>query len=447
MGASFTAANFPDFFEATGAAQLPKPGDLQNDAVLHTYWFWRMMVGKEKSRILQGGSSIRGDIMLDHPNTFGPYTPTDQVSPTTTNVLRRWEIPWRFYNDFQSWFDHEVLLNSGSGMTDAAVFQQFVDFRNKLNQQTVTGTFRGLENALLAVPDPNTMEGLSVTSSNPAMYSLFAYANLHPNTLFQNPNVTSGSFTKVAGLDCTQAGLLKWRNQMVGYEHGGITVPTALVDGLTAGSLSHERTIVEGLDDAIEEAKFEPPRGPNGEGRYFESGALTDNVILTTRKGKNEVKHLYRKKQDAFVKPNDPYTDVEYGGYPILRIELLESAAVYAATVTGTTVNTLTYEGSSALDAALNMATAWKMGTGPVFHVLNLKHLSPVFHSERYFYRHPVGTPWNQPWAHTAITDFYTNLFCDSRMRQVVLAPGKVTGNFQLGTQTYYGKTVYPAWA
>lgn len=438
MGAPFTAANFPDFFEATGAAQLPKPGDLQNDAVLHTYWFWRMMVGKEKSRILQGGSSIRGDIMLDHPNTFGPYTPTDQVSPTTANVLRRWEIPWRFYNDYQSWFDHEVLLNSGSGMTEGAVFQQFVDFRNKLNQQTVTGTFRGIENALFAVPDAATMEGLSVTAANPAMYSLFAYVNLHANTLFKNPAGTN--FTSVAGLTPTQAGLLKWRNQMVGYEHGGLAMPTTP----PSGAAFHERTIVEGLDDSIEEAKFEPPRGPNGEGRYFESGALTDNVILSTRKGKNEVRHLYRKKQDAFVKPNDPYTDVEYGGYPILRIESLETAPVYSV---DTTTTSLTYEGSSALNPALTGAVANSMGTGPVFYILNLKHLSPVFHSERYFHRHPVGTPWNQPWAHTSITDFYMNLFCDSRMRQVVLAPGKVTGSFQNGTQSYAGTVAYPAWA
>lgn len=407
-----------DFIEATGPTILTDPKNLVNDAARQTYTFWRFLKGKPLSEVLQGGSEIRDDLMLSDSGTFSAYQTGDVFSYPTSQILTRWKVNWRFSKDHMAWHDQEVLLNSHAGMSESAVFQQYKDFWDKLQRNMWSSVYRGLDDQLFAVPDNAGMEA----DDGKIPYGLFAFINDHPNTLFTlGP---SGSFTTVEKIDPTASGKQRWRNQVFGYERDNAWIPNA-DPGVNAVT---PRTIIEALDDAMEDVRFIPPEGAKQQ--YFESGLLDAQLFITSKKGKNEIVRLGRRTSDAFLSMRDDthVPNPRYAGYDILRSVPMDTGAYYR-NAAGTALVT---EGDT------NAA-----GRGPRVLVVNGNYIKGVFHSLRYFHMTDVLTPYDQPFSHSKVVDIWHNTVCRSRMRQAIVTPGTVAGVFP--SQVLTPTLVYPA--
>ena|SRR5690349_7922600 len=401
-----TLPSLLDFIEATGPTIFTRPEALVNDAAKHTYSFWRFLRGKPMSKVLQGGSEIRDDIMLSEPQTYAEYQTGDVFTYPTSQLLTRWKIDWRFCKDHMAWHDQEVLLNQGSGMSAGAVFQQYKDFWEKLQRGMWTSVYNGMERMLWAVPDKTKMEA----SDGKTPYSLPCFINEQTDTLFNKQTTAGpgGAWTTVEQIDPTATGKLNWRNQMVGYTDVGIFVPTG--GPVTTAS----RTLIEALDDAIEDVKFIPPNGTKEQ--YFEDGELDSQVLFTTKKGKNEVRRLQRRDNDEYVSGKaDAYNPrPKHAGFDLVRVEQLESTALYKNATTG-----LVTEGDT------NAA-----GRGPRIYVVNGNYIMACFHALRYFHMTDTLTPYDQPFSHAKVVDIWTNNVCRSRMRQAIVTPGSVAGAY-----------------
>lgn len=413
---AFNSATLPDLFEAVGQARARSPRYIINDAMsASNSAAWFLMA--ERRKTFQGGTSIRHDIMLDHPRTFRMRDVDDTHTPRSTNFLTGWSLPWRSgYDAYTVREEEELTAPSGGSDADEGGFMEFIAWEKKMLQGVNTSTWEGISDMLYGIPNPTTQEA----SGGLEIMPLSAYVNEETGRLFGSETAApGGAWTTVEGVNSASPGKYKWRNRIVGYSHSANNMATAVVTG------AHQRTPVEALDDAVEIAGFQGPQG-QGVDEYFLNtpvGASQNRgtrKIITTLRGKNEIRFLYRSKQDAFIKATDPWaSDVQFAGYDIIREPRLETQALYKA---------------SASTALVTEGDAAGAGIGPRFHVLNLQHLYFVVHRKRYMYRYPVQTHPFQPWNQTIYFGTRFNLACESRMRQVMVSPGTVAGVF--GTST-----------
>ena len=407
--------SFADWAEATGPLLLTGPDKFVNAAQLQNYSWSRFVRGKDFSEIVQGGSEIRDELMLDEAQTFSMYQPNDPQTPTMPQVLTRWSSPWRFAVDSYSWTEEEEALNAGSSYTEDARFQQYKSLLTKLEMRVQTSIANGMESKWWAAPISTTME----SSSGKEPYSIPTFVNESTNGLFsQNTASTANDFTTVEGINPTTTGKTKWRNRVVGYNSTAVK-PT-----------SGNSNVINAMDDAYLQLNFRPPAGKEA---YFEPNTWNSIACFTSRKGMLVMTDLLRQGQDWYTmreSPDAAFTGPSYGGMELVYVPQLDSAQLYKHT---TANSGLVTEGNS------NGA-----GIGPRYYLLNAKYLKTVFHKDKYFVRKPPMSPFNQPFTKTVYINSYFNNVCTARHVHAIISPGSVAGAFP--SSTFTPSAVYSAY-
>ena len=415
MGAALSTFN--DFMTATGPAIYTGPEQVVNEAVRQNYLLRRFLRGKEGTSVIQGGSKIKDMIMLDEDSTFQYYQPNETFTWRNPDILTEWAIDWRFAVDHMAWTDQEVELNSGGGLSRGGRFQVYKDLKRSKEQRLYTSFLNGIEDALFAVPNTNTMEAAAGT--NP--YSLFAYFNQGEANLWGatdgGSNEHTNKFDTLQTIDPEVK--TKWQIQESGYTNSSTTTAGLQIDDTNAGLLA-------AFDNMYYKVKFQAPPTQK---EYFESDSLFRQVIMCSRLGINTYAAQRRASQNRFAAPSmqDPaFLKPTYGGIEVEYVAGRDSAAVYPEPLTAVGVGAaadrhdnaaVTHFGTPALETASTGAT------GPRYYWVNANYMNIVFHSSRYMVRHDVMRHPIQPFTSIQPIDCWYNLVSKSRNRQGLVSP------------------------
>lgn len=354
MGAALEA--YVDFVTSTGNVHLNKPGDIVNDASLRNYEGFNIF-GRSK-RALQGGNQIKTSILLSDPATASTYKPGDAATIVNNQNLSQATANWRFFRDYMTFVEAELLLNEGGG--GDAMFQQFVNLRDSKWQATTTSMFNEIARLLVATPANSTMEASS--GEKPFSYRTFATSD----------GLAPSGFTTVMGINPTSES--NWRNQNTTYDKDAMFDPdTGLIAGFTA------------MKNLI---RFQQP-SVNVDGSKFTDSDLKNCVVLTNKEGLNDYIKVLRASNDfTRVGTQDPdYPEPVYWGVTIQADEALDDQSVFSA-------------GS------------------PDFFFINGNYMELVFHSKKWFQKTKELRNANQPDSAVVWVDTYWNLVCRSRRRQ-----------------------------
>lgn len=374
MGSALSTFN--DFMDTTGPSYLTGADQIVNEAVKNNYLLRRFMRGKGPSETIQGGSTIKDEIMFDEASTFQFYQPNDTFSWQNPQVLTNWEISWRFSVDHMSWTDQEIELNTG-GMGRNGRHQTFKTLKRSKEQRLWTSLLNGCEDAIFAVPNETEME----TAAGTRPYSLPCFIN------DAGTKLDSWSGTDLQNVNMTT--YPKWANQ-VGTCGGG-------TDGAARDS-----ALFYGFDQMWQDVKFIPP--PSHQ-EYFENAEMNAMFIACSKKGHGEYVKALRRSQDTFVSSSrqDPhYMKPQFAGIDMEYVSSLNDIAVY--------------DDGTKTEANANFL-------GPRYYFINANYMKYVYHTSRYMYSHPTMRHPNQPFTTVKPVDSWYNFICRSRQRQGILEP------------------------
>jgi hypothetical protein len=403
MGSALSTFN--DFVNSTGPSFLTSAEDVVNEAVKKNYLLRRFLKGQDTARIIQGGSTIKDEILFDEQSTFQFYQPNETFTWQNPQVLTEWEINWRFAVDHMAWTDQEIELNVNSGFSQTARHQMYKRLKRVKEQRLWTSILNGMEEQLFAVPKVANQE----TNTGTEPYSIPAFVNEEANGLFHSTATVTGetAWTTVQGINAANES--RWRPARVTYTSAR-AVGNPTTDGIEVVNADN---ILAAFDDMYLTIRFDTP--PTRE-EYFENMSLYRQFIACSRNGINIYKRLMRGAQDAYVTQSrqDPaYNKPQYSGIDLEYVAELDTAALYEAE---TATNALVTEMAGAGTGESN---------GPRYYWLNANYMNVVFHTSRYMYKHPVMTHPNQPFTHIAPCDSWYNLVCRSRQRQGIVVPNR----------------------
>jgi len=397
MGSALSTFN--DFMTATDSAILTSADSIVNEAVKNNYLLRRFLKGKSDSQILQGGKTIKDQIMFDEDSTYSYYQPNATFTWENPQVLSEWEINWRFSVDHMSWTDQEIELNAGGGLGRGARHAVYKKLKRVKEQRLWTSLMNGMESALFAVPDYSEMEDAGGTKPYSIPCFITEAASAEP---LDSAGTAWGA--NVMGID--PSANAKWQCQSESYDSfsSGTHTADAENDGIFGA-----------FDRMYLSVKFQAP--PTRQ-EYFESDSLYAQFIACSKVGLNSYSQILRMSQDLFAAPSrqDPaFLKPTYGGIELEYVSELDSAALYLI--------------GGAMKTELGDVAAWAEGAdiGPRYYWVNANYLNPVFHSKRYFQRHPVMTHPNQPFTHVQPIDCWHNIVCRSRQRQGIVYPDAST--------------------
>lgn len=373
MGSALSTFN--DFMDTTGPSYLTGADQIVNEAVKNNYLLRRFMRGKGPSETIQGGSTIKDEIMFDDASTHQFYQPNDTFSWQNPQVLTNWEISWRFSVDHMSWTDQEVELNTG-GMGRNARHQTFKTLKRSKEQRLWTSLLNGCEDAMFTAPSSTDMEGALGTKP----YSLPCFIN-DTGTILAT---WTGDVQSISA-----ATYPKWANK---------------VTTMTGGELDDARTesLFSSFENMWQEVRFIPP--PTHQ-EYFENPAMNAMFIACSRLSLAAYTSALRTSQDTFVTASrqDPaYVKPQFAGIDMEYVSSLNDIAVYND---GTEAET-----GGSID-------------GPRYYFINANYLKFVYHTSRYMYSHPTMRHPNQPFTTVKPVDSWYNFICRSRQRQGLIEP------------------------
>lgn len=388
---------FNDFMKATDSAVLTSPDHITNEAVKNNYLLRRFMKGRGPEEVLQGGKTIKDQIMFDEDSTFEYYQPNATFTWQNPQVLEEWEIQWRFCVDHMSWTDHEIELNAGGGLSSKARHAVYKRLRKVKEQRLWTSLINGVDNALFAAPEADAMEAAGGTKP----YSIPAFINEASSGLYVG---SGGTWSTKQGIDPTAPGKTKWQPKQATYAVG--TPGTVSTHDNSAG-------ILAAFDNMYLSVKFSAP--PTKQ-EYFENDNLYRQFIACSKKGITDYGAILRLQQDRFaVSPQDPaFIKPTYAGIELEYVADLDTAALYRDGD-----NNSNHAEGSTYAVASGGAPAY----GPRYYWINANYMKPVFHTKRYMHRHDVMTHPNQPFTHVQPVDCWMNLVCQSMQRQGIVSP------------------------
>jgi hypothetical protein len=176
------------------------------------------------------------------------------------------------------------------------------------------------------------------------------------------------------------------------------------------------------FDDMYQKVQF---KAPLTQRQYFEETQFNRQMILCSKEGINLYKRSLRASNDMLVSAQDSaYNTPTYSGIPVEYCANMDSAAIYPAVASGSSVNddlagrngdTVVATGS---EFALNT-----IDKGARFWFVNGQYVTPIYHSTRYMKKHDVMRHPNQPFTWVQPVDCWWNVFCNSRQRHGIVAP------------------------
>lgn len=367
-----TIAAFTDLMALTRGVASSAIDKIQSDATTYRRYLTRLMQsGMSKKQMLQGGPNIVDYIQLAFTNSYQEYSPTGDFNWTDTNSAVQITLPWKYALVSATWYDHEVLLSSGSLET---TFKRVKDF--KMAEMELS-FWEGRERSLFATPDVLTMEGTTVMGS--AWHSLRCYITedgLAPSST--NGGVVGSNWTTVLGQNPTT--YPNWRNQVENYN------PAAI-----------DTQLPRALDLMWDDVQYESPSDSQ---QYVTDTSLQKTAILTNRDGYAILMDLTRNKNDnTFSKENDLGMlngALTYHGLPIKRIGAFEDATLFT--------------------------TPYPTGS-PRFWFPNFNFIYPIYHEQKFMAPLTVNSPTTKPQAHITAKDTYGELWMRSRRSSGIVVP------------------------
>jgi hypothetical protein len=381
--------NFTDFVKFTGPAYYSSPDKFLNEAVKTTYAFSKFLKGKGADKVMQGGENIKDDVMFDEARTFQNYQPNQEFTWTQPQVASELSIEWRFSIDHMSWTDHEITLNINSGFSKEYAKVQYKKLRKKIEQRMWTSIINGLEEKLWQ--GVTTTAGLSSqmeSDSGSEQYSILSL--ITENTT--DYHAANGSWSTIMGID--PASESKWRNQVSTYDYDDPDDTDGDRDGL-----------IDKFDEMLTSTGFIPP---DFHKEHFEGSGVDHGSqhIFCSNAGLNLYKRLLRDSNDTLVRKQDAsYGSPQFDGIPLSRVAQLGSVSH--------TWNTNTTAGTETAYTTDGYRYLW----------IDTKYFTPIFHSERYFFKKDPFFLEKQPYTWVCPVDIWWNLFCHSRQRQGIVAP------------------------
>ena len=384
---------FTDFVLNTGPAFLRGPEDIVNDAVKNTYTLPRFIYGKTMKDMIQGGNSIKDNILLGADSNAQNYKPNAEFNYRNPQVLTQWSIPWRFTKDEMVWTDQEIGLNTGE-MSRGARHHKFKTLKYSKEQNLYTGLLEFVDDQFWAAPDTTEMEGTD--GETPFSLPCFitengATADISTGTIPLNgPDATA--WTTVMGISPTVK--TGWQNQVTRYDKNQLVSAGAATDPhlFTAFSRAYYKTKFDRLPKRADLS--DPTSVP-----HFIGCSIT---------GMSNYEDALRMNQDTFVVTGRQ--DPAFAGPQFRGIELVYISDLDTAQLANGTIGALTTE-----------ALADK--TGSRYWWVNGKYILKTIHADRYFYKKRPFSPSKQPYTHIMIVDIWHNNVCRSRRRQAIVLP------------------------
>lgn len=387
--------DFADFAKSTGRVMFRTPDDFLNEAIAQRLTFDRLLRGRGKDQVFQGGSTINDEVMFDEANTFAAVNPNDTLSYVQPQVLTSQTQYWRFYWDHKSWTENEITLNMNtSTMTRGAIKTQFKRLRKKIDMRCYTSQANGMEAMVWADAGGSTqyakMEGSAsgstgVTMSIPAVITEDT-TNYHPYL-----------WTTILGID--PANEDGYRNQVETYDFDD-----------PDDSAGNSTGLIDAFDNMVTKVDF---KAPNFHKEAFEpDSGSAQQTIFCSRGGLMQYKRLLRAANDTLVRKQD----AAYGNPQFDGIDLVYTSALDTATII--------WNGSlSSGTASTELGATDGQYDGYRYYFVNSKYYTPIFHNEQYFNtKDPFFLP-HQPWTWVQPTSIYMNCFPNSRRRHGIVAP------------------------
>jgi hypothetical protein len=382
-GSPLTA--FTDFVKFTGSAYFSSAEQFLNDAVKTTYSLPRFLKGKDLAKVVQSGENIKDDVMFDDARTYTHYNPNEEFTWTQPQVATEITVPWRFSIDHMSWTDQEIILNMPGGMTREYANTRFKNIRKKIEQRMWTSMINGMEEDLWADAGGLTTSMETEGSTTPLPYSIPAFITENVSTYHAT------GWTTIMGIDPDSES--KWRNQVEEYDYDDPFDDDGDGDGL-----------VDAFDNMSTKTGFMPP---DFHKEHFEPGDMTTfrQSIFCSRGGLNQYKRVLRASNDTLVRKQDAaYNKPTFDGIDLVRVAQLDSA-------------TIDWEGNGAATETAASPDGYR------YFWVNGNYITPIFHSERYFYKKDPFFLEKQPYTHVCPVDCWWNNFMQSRQRHGIVAP------------------------
>ena len=390
---------FTDFLLATGPADIGGAQGLQNLITRNSYFLKYLVSGGPGVKMCQGGSSIRGDVMIRESSTYTSYKPGEKMSWVNPQVTEDYQCYWRFSLDHIAYTDQEVMLNNETGgqyRSDVRI-QAFIDMRKKINMRGVTSLIHGMEDELWTVPNYNDME----LQGGRQVQSLALFSNELPQGLYADYDATG----LVQGINKTTYSA--WDNARAPYGSYG---------AVGSGQTPH---LFEAMDEIMMDLNYDQMPAMGAE---YTDPTTRPQVIVTQKDGILNFKAALRQNQDWFRHgPDDPKYGAQFDGIQLERVNALETAAIYPTAENAA----LGAESSYGLYSDTTNTTA--DNAGPRYHFLDFSTLHKITHTERFFTYLDVKKPSNQATTNIIPIDSWHNNFCRDLRRQGVVYPFDVT--------------------
>lgn len=408
-----------DFASTTSALGFSGIEDIVNEGQDFNYGLSWLISGGNDRRV-QGGASIRDDLMLDAGNTGAFYNPGYNRTYSNPQVLTNHTLQWAFYENHWMFLDVEQDLQ-GVGMMNTK--SKRVVFKNVLaakRKRFATNTSNDIEKALFAQPNGTYMEGAGIDRKP---MSLFAYANEY--------GATAGTIFDANGRDPAGTGL--------GTNFTTImNVPAASAPGFRCWQLDYSDaapTTTAGNYGAnnLYTAFSNAVKLVNASNMPYKPGESTSNntpedyAWLCSMRGETHVEKLSRSSQNYFrLKANDAdYGSPSFAGIPFRYVAEMNNAFVYPTS--GTTAPAI---GSGAGEFDNMNGSLDPTFFGPRYMLASKSWLKPVFHDEHYFAMRPEITPSGQPDAKINVMSLWYNIWCRSRRKLAFVYPSAdITGS------------------
>lgn len=392
---------FTDFLLATGPADIGGAQGLQNLITRNSYFLKYLVSGGPGVKMCQGGSSIRGDVMIRESSTYTSYKPGEKMSWVNPQVTEDYQCYWRFSLDHIAYTDQEVMLNNETGgqYTSDVRIQAFIDMRKKINMRGVTSLIHGMEDELWTTPNYNEME----LQGGRQVQSLALFSNELPQGLYNDYTTTN----LVQGINKSTHSA--WDNARVAYGSYG---------DVASGQQPH---LFQAMDEIMMDLNYDQMPAMGAE---YTDATTRPQVIVTQKDGILNFKKALRQNQDWFRHgPDDPKYGAQFDGIQLERVNALETALIYP----------------TAEDAALGSETSYGLfgdttnatadNAGPRYHFLDFSTLHKITHTERFFTYLDKKQPSNQATTNIIPIDSWHNNFCRDLRRQGIVYPFDVTAS------------------
>jgi len=382
-------AAYAEYALATDDAYLNSAGAVKDAISYRNYGLRRMLEGKDPEKVLQNGKTIKNFLQLEDAATAHFYGAGGTESPTDPQVVTAMDTPWAFIRDDITYDDEAINLHEG----DTA--QMFFNLKRQYEQKCWLSKINFIETqGMWGTPTYATMEADTPTGGIRHMQSIPTLVTEEANAAAVIGGYTSG--LTLQGID--PEAKTGWQNQRKTYDGSSAT------------------DILKSLSFMARKCKFTGL--PLGKGMYSDKSSMPA-VVWCSLEGLVWLEEKMRNVQDLFVymgRQDPTYPNPTMYGIPIEEVDYLTTATVFPTAAT----SVYSTEGD----------TAGTTNAGPRYYFMNLSDIYFTIHSDMFFYRHPMRTPYENPSRHTIYIDTYCNITSEQRRTSGIVYPNVDASGF-----------------